>query len=684
MKKGKSKILAIFLILIPLATASLVLINSLKETDELISIRSESELKSIYDSESYASLDIKSNFGKYMLTAPFSFIMTNFRYGFGGYYTDGDLKENVSSPSVNGQTVQGSTGSGSKDYSTTNIQVQNVDEADIVKTDGDYIYSLSETDVVITDVRDPKNIKIAAKIESDMTNIPEDLIILNNKLVVISETISNNNNRIYDDYYYDYYSQDNTTVKIYNINNKENPTLVKSYTLYEPYYTSRCIGNKLYVISSGVLRKDNDKIVTYYTENFANKEIELENIKYLKDIRTRKQTLISYLDLNNPTQSVKVNSYLMDIENAYVSENNIYLLDDSYSNSRNNYPKISSIFGLKGVFGLLDEINQSNNDDDYYGQYTNIYKFNILSDGNVKYSSKAKEKGVTINQYSVDEYNDNLRVALYNNDGSRIVIFNNQLKKIGETPNLAKGERMYSSRFMENKAYLVTYRTMDPLYVVDLQAPTNPIVLGELKIPGYSTYLHPYDENHIIGIGMETKEIIRRDQAGKVSSTFARVIGMKMALFDVSDVSNPVQISQTMIGDSRTTSAILTNPKALLFSKEKSLIAIPVNNYAEDFAVNTSEDNSSLISSYTNGSKSYISEGYLVYNINTTDGFKLKGTITHETAKDNGEDYYYYTSRLLRGLYIEDNLYTVSENMVKVNELNTLKLVNEMKIREVK
>ena len=106
---------------------------------------------------------------------------------------------------------------------------------------------------------------------------------------------------------------------------------------------------------------------------------------------------------------------------------------------------------------------------------------------------------------------------------------------------------------------------------------------------------------------------------------------MKMALFDVSDVYNPKQISSTVIGDRRTTSAILTNHKALLFSKEKELIAIPVNNYTEDFEISNSTNSySSMISSYNNYKNPYISEGYLVYKINLKDGFKLKGNITHD------------------------------------------------------
>ena len=556
-----------------------------------------------------------------------------------------------------------------KEYSTTNIQVENVDEADITKTDGNYIYSLSENEVIITDVKDPTQIKIIARISSKNSNtIPEDLILYQDKLIIIYENVKSTSS------YYYYNNKNNTIVSVYDISDKENIKEIKNYELEQPYYTSRCIDGKIYVISSGMLKKENDEIVTYYKEDEQQIDPGYSNIKKIKNLNTKSQTILSMFDLNNTKSSVKVNSYLMNVENAYISENNIYLLDERYQGYKE--PKISSIFGFKGILGAFDY--------DYDGEegyYTDIYKFNLLEDGSIKYNKKAKEKGRTINQFSIDEYEGNLRTALYNEEGSRIVIFDNNMKKIGETEKLAEGENMYSSRFMGNKAYLVTYKTVDPLFVIDLSNPKNPKTLGELKIPGYSTYLHPYDENHIIGIGMQTEEKIRRDAKGKVLSTSAVITGMKMALFDVTDVENPIQISDTIIGDRRTTSAILTNHKALLFSKEKQLLAIPVNNYSENFEIeNNSNTYSFIISSYTNYNKEYISEGYFVYNINLTDGFKLKGTITHEKTKSKYS--YYNVSRLLRGLYIDDNLYTVSEDYIKVNQLEDLKEINSLKVKE--
>lgn len=650
MKKGVKVFIVILLIAIIIAVITIV---CNKDDTELKTVKSKQELLKIYEGDN-------SNLQRLLariFCMPFSMFYHN--------YDVIGKADNAGSIGIDSasSTESSSSSSNTKDYSTTNIQVENVDEADIVKTDGDYIYSISEDNVIITDVKDPKQPKVVATIQSEDDDIPEDIILYKDKLVVIS-TKGNQTQRYY------YNNGMNTVVKIYNITSREKPVLTKSYEMYEPYYTSRCIDNVLYVISSGNLRKEDDKIVVGYNEDNMEKELSVDKIKYLKDVKTTKQTLISTVDLNNETADIKLDSYLMNISNAYVSENAIYLLNQRYSNDTKM--PISLLFGLKGVFGL----------EDYYemyaesGYYTEIYKFDIKE--NVEYKAKTKVKGKTINQYSLDEKDNHLRIALYDNDGSRVAIFDEELKQIGISDNVAKGEKMYSSRFIGDKVYFVTYKTIDPLFVMDLSNETKPKVLGKLKIPGYSTYLHPYDENHIIGIGMETKEIINRNSNGKVISTTAKVVGMKMALFDVSNVNSPVQISSVVIGDSRTTSAILTNPKALLFSKEKSLIAIPVNNYSQDFEVTSSNNYETMINNYTKYGKPYNAEGYFVYNINVQDGFKLKGVITHEKTKAT---YYYSNSKLLRGLYIDNNLYTVSETMIKVNELDSLKAVGELKLK---
>lgn len=650
MKNNLKKLCVVVLIII-----LVVLVFTNANKSELKSVKNEKELQMFSDRYNWKKYSM--SFIEKMLTLPFSvFINDGYRY-VNTWDEVGTLDSNVgvkNRPTAAPDSMANDYSTAS-DYSKTNIQVEGVDEADVIKTDGNYIYSISEKKVIITDASNPENLIIKSSISDDA--VPIDLLLHNDVLVVLSSNATSN-----------YYTS-NTIVSIYDIRDRSNPKRLKSFELYEKYNTTRCIDGNLYVFSKGYLRKENNKVVREYKEDFSTKEIPYKDIKYLKDDHSNIQTLIAEVDLNSLEKDIKVSSYLIDISNAYVSKNSIYLLDDDYYSHEK--VKISSLFTLKGIFGIVG-------DNDDYEAKTKIYKFDIDKNKGVIYRNSTKLIGTTINQYSLDEDYGTLRIALESDDGTRIVVLNNKLKIIGETSNVAKGEKMYASRFMGKKAYLVTYQNTDPLFVVDLENPKKPKVIGELKIPGYSTYLHPYDDTHLIGIGMNTEEVIDRNIDGTVVSNWAMVTGMKMSLFDVSDINNPKEIDSTKIGDSRTVSAILTNPKALLFSREKNLLAIPVNNYQSDFSSETSENYEDEIKNYVNN-KNYVSEGYLVYNVDLS-GFKLKGQIIHE--KENSNRYYYsYYTKLLRGLYIDDNLYTVSENKIKVNRLDDLTEISSLDLK---
>ena len=643
----KVKWLLIVLLILIVLVVCLIINNSKKE---IKTIKNEKQLLQIYN-HNYEPMSLAEK----MLTIPFSVLfIDNYNYHGTRYYEWNEIQKYDDVATTQNEAA---TGKSTKDYSKTNIQVEGVDEADIIKTDGDYIYSISDNKVIITNVKDPKNIKIESRISSKSA-YPSDLLLYKDYLIVISSNEIRN------------YYQQNTLVSIYNISNKEKPKLIKHFELYEPYYTTRCIDGKLYVFSQGELREKNNKIERKYKEDYKTKEIELKNIKYLKDNADRIQTLIAEVDLNK-IEDIKLNSYLMDISNAYVSKENIYLLDEYNYGDKIS---ISSLFTFKGIIGFFNDIANT----EYYDN-TYIYKFNIDKNKGVVLKNTTKVKGNVVNQYSLDEKDGNLRIALETEEGTKVSILDKKLNLLGETDPVAEGEKMYASRFIGDKAYLVTYKNMDPLFVIDLSDVKNPEVLGELEIPGYSTYLHPYDETHLIGIGVSSKEETIRDINGKVISTSARVNGMKMALFDVEDVNNPEEVASVKIGDSRTVSAVLSNPKALLFSKEKNLLAIPVNNYEKDFVLtDTSDDNEEIANSFVKDRKGVIGEGYLVYNVDLN-GFKQKGLITHE-LRNNNKYYYSYNSKLLRGLYIDDNLYTVSEEKIKVNKLDDLTEINSINI----
>jgi inhibitor of cysteine peptidase len=221
---------------------------------------------------------------------------------------------------------------------------------------------------------------------------------------------------------------------------------------------------------------------------------------------------------------------------------------------------------------------------------------------------------------------------------------------------------------------LVTFEMTDPLFVIDLSQPENPKVLGSLNIPGYSDYLHPYDETHLIGVGKET--------ADSQTGNFAWYQGLKLALFDVSDVNNPVQLSNYIIGDRGTDSIALSDPKAFLFDKEKGLLVIPVNLAIVDNSTGQAQD-----SSYG----TMVWQGAYVFNVSLSGGFTLKGTVTHlEASSLNSQGYlndpssYWSTQNnwITRSLYINNTLYTISNAEVKLNSLTDMTQIAQIDLTQ--
>ncbi|HDQ06480.1 MAG TPA: hypothetical protein ENN36_07150, partial [Candidatus Bathyarchaeota archaeon] len=210
---------------------------------------------------------------------------------------------------------------------------------------------------------------------------------------------------------------------------------------------------------------------------------------------------------------------------------------------------------------------------------------------------------------------------------------------VGKLEDLAPGEQIYSARFMGDRCYLVTFEQIDPFFVIDVANPTKPKVLGYLKIPGFSGYLHPYDNNHIIGIGEQDNNV-------------------KLSLFDVTDVTAPTETSKYIVDAEYSYSPVLYDHKAFLFDKTKQLLALPVST------------NSLLI----RGGDSNYWQGAYIFDVSLEQGFMLEGTITHQS----GTDQYEYNYSVQRILYIDDVLYTVSGIKVKMNSLETLAEINEV------
>ncbi len=562
--------------------------------------------------------------------------------------TSNATEDNVKSPGSLGTTKENVSNDGS-DYSKTNIQVEGVDEADIVKTDGDYIYYSAGNKLVIVNASDPTKLQIVSEIEYEKENIKSaEIFINNNKLVIIGQKRvyeANQNKEVYYDLDLVYRSPDLYTIaKVYNIENKENPQYEREVQIEGDYLSSRMIGENIYFMANKYIycnlpeeyTKENvneDEYKPKYLDTSISEKLnckEFTDIYYFPDSEENSYLNIAGFNINN-NEPANIESYLGAGEEIYSSENNLYITKVKYEYKNNIF------------YGYYDN----------YDVDTYIYKFK-LEDSKIVYTNVGSVPGEVLNQFSMDEKDGYFRIATTDSnnwnsdtDTNNMYVLNEKLEVVGKIENLAKGEKIYSVRFMGNRAYMVTFVQTDPLFVIDLSEPTNPVVLGELKIPGYSKYLHPYDETHIIGFGENTTT---NKYGGVVTD------GMKMALFDVSNPSNPKELYSVDIGEKGTYSEILNNHKALLFSKEKNIIAFPISIREEE-----GEYNSKLTF-----------QGAIVYGLDLNEGFTLKGTIAHMQIEDDEYTDYNYTKEVERIIYIRDSLYTLSEGLVKSTNIETM------------
>jgi inhibitor of cysteine peptidase len=562
-----------------------------------------------------------------------------------------------------------STPTYSQDYSTTNIQVAGVDEADTVKTDGQYIYTASTNQnnyyyyssfssetansVYILNAN-PQNAKVVSKITLDSNTQPAGLFLSQdgNKLVVLAskyqtysygaERLDSAIPRIMPFYQSDVY----TFVNVYDVSDKASPVLTRNFTVSGSYFNSRMIGDNVYVVISQSAMIYNDLVTLPTVYEGKNAYAASPSTIYYADMVDTSYTFTSFFGLNilDDTQNPTNMTVMMGgASTMYVSPDNIYV----------TYPDW----------------------DQNIGQFTSIYRIRI-NGLQLTFEAEGSVPGSVLNQYSMDEYNNNFRLATNwygETQISNVYVLNSNLNITGKLEGLAPNENLHSVRFMGDKCYLVTFLKTDPLFVIDLSQPENPKLLGELKIPGYSDYLHPYDETHLIGVGKEAVEAEQGD--------FAWYQGLKLSLFDVSNVNSPQQLSNFVIGDRGTDSSALTDPKAFLFDKAKELLVIQVN-----LALVSEENKQQGNSAYGD----MVWQGAYVFSLSINGGFVLKGNVTHldgPAISNQGNVYIdgapIWDSQnqwITRSLYIGNILYTISNAEVKLNNLNDMTQIAQINL----
>ncbi len=556
------------------------------------------------------------------------------------------------------------------EYSTTNVQVEGVDEADIVKTDGKYAYVVAGGKLFIVDAFPAENASIVSTIEFEKGRAIE-LFVSGNKLLVFANNYAYDNEKcVQGEKCFGYNGF--VSAILYNISDKANPVLEKELDFEGSYLNSRLIDNTAYFIVRSYPRYPIYEIV-------KDGNLQGKNIIPRMKINNKEETIakaeeIGYVPGVLPTNFVSIVSLnlgtgkmekevLSAAGNAiYASRENLYITAPAW-NEETELP-----VPLKAVGSVFVPEWPS-------VEKTSISKFR-LENGNIEFIGEGIVPGRVLNQFSMDEFNGYFRIATTvghvarnaSTSKNNVYVLDKDMKVVGSLEDLAPGEKIYSARFMGNKCYLVTFKKVDPLFVIDLSNPENPKVLGKLKIPGYSDYLHPIDETHILGLGKETIEAAKGD--------FAWYQGIKMAIFDVSNPENPIELSKIVIGDRGTDSYALHDHKAFLFDKKRELLVIPIT-----LAVIPEEQKKPLGEEMvypTYGE--FVFQGAFVFNVSVENGITERGRITHVTKEDELKRGYYYGSdySVKRSFFIDGVLYTLSDRTLKANKLDSLEEISKV------
>ncbi|WP_449537360.1 beta-propeller domain-containing protein [Ferdinandcohnia sp. Marseille-Q9671] len=540
----------------------------------------------------------------------------------------------------------------SEGHSETNTQVSGVDEADIVKTDGKHIYQIVDGKLNIIKAAPATDMKLVASIPFTHSFSPSQMFLYENQLVAIGhsfhgDTFTNNKRTmIYPPRHFE-----TTMAIVYDIKDPSKPKEIRRVEVEGHHVTSRRINNYVYLVANHYpnywimedIKDDDVELRPRYSDSVSSEEssfIPYEKIQYMPGSKETNFTLLAAFNLDEPESEASITSYLGSGDQLYMSKENIYI-------AVTNYHAIPY------------------RDSQSYSPDTSIYKFSVEGD-QVQFHSSADVPGTILNQFSMDEYKGNFRVATTKGDtwdvnspsANNLFIYDENLKQIGSLQDLARGERIYSARFMGERIYIVTFKQVDPLFVIDASNPSNPNVLGELKIPGFSNYLHPYDENHLIGFGYDTKVVADKSISGE-----PRVYtdGIKISLFDIQDVNNPKEKFTEIIGGRGTYSSLNYDHKALLFSKDKGIFAFPITVYQNIEGAAYEQK--------------FEFQGAYVYDV-SPEGIHLKSKLSHHVGP-----YETWEDEIQRMLTIGDTLYALSPTKISAYNSKDYKKITEASLR---
>jgi len=522
-------------------------------------------------------------------------------------------------------------------YSKTNTQVAEIDEGDIVKTDGEYIYVLRDSEELLILSADGKDTRVLSRtmlteiLEPDEDSIPVsqnavELYIYNDRAAVIGS----------ENFWDETHWSNKTYIDFYDISDPMAPVYLKTLGQDGSYETSRMIDGHLWLITRFGIALDDIAEVrdyeSYIPGLFDGKEqnlVEPECIVYPEKFDLAVYTVITAADMKSCSRTECKSVLGISPSTVYVSGSSIYLAQSVWYEEKSE-PRTES------VYTVVDHTT---------GTRTRLMRMDI-TDG-IRTAAYTEIPGRLLNQFSMDEYGGHLRLVttvdeqyytVYTDESAGFVntkyhadkqanalyILDGDLNLTGKIEDLSPDERVQSVRFTGNTGYFVTFRQVDPLFTADLTDAANPVILHELKIPGFSQYLHPWSSGLLLGLGQDGDD---NGLSGK----------MKLSMFDVTD---PHAVSETAkLALEFGYSEALTNHRAILVSSARNLIGFPAD------------------------------RGYAVYGFNGEKKFFERAYIEME-GKWSGRS---------RGLFVGDDLYILMEKGCTVLDLNTFGVLKTVK-----
>ena len=505
-----------------------------------------------------------------------------------------------------GGGAKGLSGSGGESHSETYLQVEDVDEADIVKTDGKYIYYVNDKEeVIILEAAGGKTKKVATIGNTGVENYIHDIFLKGDTLVTIGRT--------YDD------DDDSGTTAIvtYDIKDRSKPELLDQFKQSGDILSSRMVGNYVYLVTNQYVYSEGH-VIPRCTVNGKYSDIPVADISCVPEPISTSYIILSAVDISQGAQGkAKTKAVFGSSDTIYCNDHNLYTAVSEWTSAKN---------------------------DGEYTESTRIVRASL--DGlKIKFNATAKVRGYIDNQFSMNEKDGYFFIATTSQrdgmDVNNLFALDKDLKEAGKVTGFARNESIKSVRFIGDKAYVITYEQIDPLFIIDLSDPTDPRIEGEVKIDGFSTLLVPVSKDRLLGIGYATGD---NGYGGEYSS------GLKLALFDISNPSEPKVLGSKEFKDME--SEAQYTHLALTVNKEDGWYAIPYSIYNYDLELLTDGEPEDIEDIDESGDieesediESQFETGVLVFeagdNIKVLDKHKLTG------------------SELRRCVYIGDYIYAL-------------------------